>query len=478
MKDKEFDHIIREKLSELSGPVDPSGWGDIEAQLDAGPPVSDQEFDQAIYQKLHRYEANEASSGWEAFARNLELAQLPDRLLRLKVLELMVFLFLLLPFTTQDPAIQPARPAPSEPMNPIGAQSPAPLLTPGKTLSQLPDVPAPFLNPAAAGRSNPTINPGLEPWGEISRLASSDRILLPQKNALPTEIKSIPPAHMSSVDAVSSQGSSPGAIPLGRLDPISSGLQRLPQSSWPEIQDKQPAKRLRRPLILTIFSGFNFNKIVTPAQDNYEVPPIVRYHPGFEAGADLAVGLGKWEVLGGLKYTSYRYLPQQVLYLEGSLVDGVFGAGFKKIELSALSLSAGVRYPLLTAPRWSVSVGAGLQFNTIFDVHRQVAELDAFIQESPVRDLPRRQSLDTKPAAIEGKNYSNGWLEGGPFSENNFLSADLNLTGELFLNPTWSLFSQLSYQPFLPIRRQGVGPDRDRIHTLGLKAGLRIRFMR
>jgi len=475
MKDKEFDHIIREKLSEFSGPAGPSGWEDIEAQLDAGPPALDEDFDKAVYQKLHRYEAGEAASGWEAFVRNLELAQLPDRLLRLKVLEFMVFLLLLLPFTTQDPNIHPARPSAPEPSAPL-AQSEEPRVIPESPLSVLP-TPSAFLQDASpAGPSDPTNKRSPASFGEFPALAYTVSPL-PGQGDLPEKIYWIDPIDPSPI-ASESEDRVRQALLMGSLDPISSKEQILPASSWPEVQGSPPAKKLRNPLILSIFSGFNYNKIITPAQDNYEVPSIVRYHPGFEAGADLAVGLGKWEVQGGLKYTSYRYLPQQVLYLEGSLVDGIFGAGFKKIELSVLSLSAGIRYPLLKAPRWSVSAGAGLQFNTIFEVHRQVAKLDAFDQESPVRDLPRRNTLDAKPAALQNKNYSNGWLEGGAFSENNFLSADINLMGEVFLSPKWSLFGQLSYQPSLPVGYQGVGPDRDQIHTLGVRAGARIRLIR
>lgn len=480
MKDKEFDHIIREKLDNIQTPGPVSGWEELTARMDAGQPPSVDDFDEVLFQKLHNYQGPPIEPQWESLAQRMDLVLLPSRLLRLKVLELMVLLFLLLPFTTQAPVVQPRADHHQQPGNHIKQPALAQILP----FEHTPSKPDPQVEREVI-------------LGEQKREAFHTST--PKENALAL-LKSTPFYEVSSSKArraaplnlwaavAPSQGfgthileTVPDSKQLeaSPLIPGSANQSIVLQKKAIFIQE-YPRDQIRNTLFIGVSGAFNYNQVITPAQNNFEIPPVVRYHRGYSAGLSLGLGFRKWEIEGELGYTNYKYLPQQILYLEGSLVDGVYGAGVNKVELNAFNLGFGARYRVLSGENWIVSAGAGIRINSIFRSNYSVATADYFLPDFPLREppVPINGTAEVKPTALEEKDYASGWLDNGPFFENTFLSANLNVGGEIFFSRKFSFYTRASAQPFLPIGRKGIGPDRDRIHTISLQSGFRLRIHR
>jgi hypothetical protein len=457
MENQEFDRILREKLSGLKPEYDPSSWASLAARMDAGsPPLREEDLDQAVFEKLHDFRPAQPPKGWTALAKRLAAEQLRPQLIQAKILEaallfvLLVFLAdVLLPGTPYRPGLaDTASREPSAPVRPEGHTSPLPPAVRPSAPNSAPKAAAPVF----AGREDrPQAKelPGL-PGLFLSELTLPPRPLPLRAPRLYAEASPLLP---------------------------SLNMHRPGQALPPDIQPLPTARR-PHPLIVSIYGNFNYNRIFTPAgtEGTTGAPSVKRYEPSYGGGITLGLGLGRWEIGGGMAFNAYSYRPRQVVYLEGSLREGLYGLGIKDIELNTLSVPLYARYDLLRHKQWRLFAQGGLQLEVAFEASYFLADASAFLHDPALAGRPPRENPGNPRSTQEivNKELTEGWFEGGTFQDNAFVTGHLGLGVEYYPSPDWSLFVQPSYRPYLFAFDGGIGPDRDRISSFSILTGLRI----
>ena len=96
--------------------------------------------------------------------------------------------------------------------------------------------------------------------------------------------------------------------------------------------------------------------------------------------------------------------------------------------------------------------------------------------------LENHLSLDTEQTgarrSVLSERIENGWMEGGTFRENSFMTGNIGFGFERFVTGRWSFFAQPTYQHTIYSFNKGFGPTNDRMNTLSIYTGIRIRMKR
>lgn len=462
MKDNQFDRIIRERLENLRPPFQPGSWEQFEQQLDAAdagvPEPDDQVIDEVVFQKLHRLEQPYRAVYWNAMAERLDREFVrPDEVLRFKAMELALLVLLLftiwnalpthlqsLPDAARTEATAEAAPSGANGVMP-GAEAlrtapPTDALTPPAPLPQEAGrIQAPAAN--LPNREAAIPMPPLKPGG--SKLLETPPASLPDNTAPPA-----PPGDVLPPAAGLILPPAPAVTPLAdaRVD-IATNL--APGTS-------------PRYLHFGMFGSLDYNRIITPPDRflDVETRELDRYELGYSGGFSVALELQRWEIQTGLIYSSKNYQPSALIVQSGNFRDGYGTERLKDIELNIIHIPLNFRYNLFhyDKTRFYVLAGASLQ----------VATLGNYYVEG---ESSRRSS-------VLSQYIENGWFEGGTFRDNSYLTGNLGFGLEHFVTTRWSVFAQPTYQHALNFFQQGLGATHDRISTMSIYSGIRVRLER
>jgi len=457
MENQEFDRILRKKLENIRPEYDPTSWASLAARMDAGSPAhSEEELDQVVFEKLHAFAPAKGPEGWQRLAFRLEAARVRPQLIQVKVLEaalLLLSLFVLLDLLPTPSSRAVAESA----VQPNGAEA----LRQTPRSGRVQEVPAASLPPVEA--SSPPARREVHPLAPGKAVA-----LLP---AFPVRPLPLPFARLA-IQRPAPRQMEKAVPPLPALD----------QSSGPadEGLDWDPDfPRLRsHPLVVSMYGTFNYNRIFTPAGTEAPdgTPAVKRFDPGYGGGITLGTQWGRWEFGGGLEFNAYTYQPRQVVYLEGSLKEGLYGLGIKDVQINTLGIPLYVRYDVLRRKSWRLYAQGGFNLNVAFEANYYLADASQFFDDPKVAGRPPAEGIGTPRGTeqILNKELKEGWFEGGTFQDNAFMTGHVGIGAEYFPSPDWSLFIQPAYRPYLFAFDGGIGPDRDRISSLSVFAGLRI----
>lgn len=178
----------------------------------------------------------------------------------------------------------------------------------------------------------------------------------------------------------------------------------------------------------------------------------------------------KWGIRTHLAYHDLGYLPKPFTEVfDGDMQRGYFTESIKTIELNLLSVDLQVSRSIARLGSWNLYAVAGIAGHMAI-----LANYDRRQEFLPGTDpLPAGETPQpTRPSKISQKRFADGIIEGGGFAENSFLTLDGGFGFERHLNGRISLFQEntLRLNPF----RRSLGPNNDRINSLGLTAGVRV----
>lgn len=241
-------------------------------------------------------------------------------------------------------------------------------------------------------------------------------------------------------------------------------------------------------LSFSMFGSTDINRIYTPAYEagprsafdrtTVSVPAFDRLQSGYSGGVGFSYGLVKrLELETGLLYTAKQYQARPVVYVVGSVQEGFFGEGLKDIEMNIAAIPVGVRYDLYRRSGWRVYAGAGASLQVVLESNYTVADQSAFRTSSfnPSPSSPDGPGA-LKSTGLNAKNLEGGLLQGGAFADNSFLTASGSLGLERRFSSGLSFFVQPTYHHSVFYFSKGLGPDYERLHTLSLFSGVRVRL--
>lgn len=484
--DNIFDDIIKDRLGRIRPERPADAWSRFEAfedslgEVEAGPAgTNDRDFDEVIFSKLNTFEAGRPVEQWQRMDGLLnQRFTWPQYVLRYKSIELLLFLLL---FTSLWPYLPTASQRPALAQLPISekmegtAELASPTLAKGQLKSSAlgsTDAGGPDI---AERLSEPALAPSLE------RLIADGReglfkVPLPTVQTLAPNLNS--GAASPSLDGVGIEDPELGTEPLPPFGPIESrqaGVLAYNCFGLPEQEEQLPSGK--PVLAVGMFSSAEYNTILVPASEEKRLTEnLNRAALGYGGGLSLDLDFGRFEIGSGAIYAARSY-PVGVVYVQGSLLSGLRGDELQTTELNMITLPIRARYDVIERGRWRFYAMGGSALHVAFQSNYYTADAPQYSFRPMVPQFTDGSS--GQEAQIDRiRRNGLGWFEGGSFSDNAYLTANIGLGAERFIGERWSLFAQPFYQhAFYYLNGQeGIGPNSDQINSLSLFFGTRVRL--
>jgi len=437
MSQKEFDDIIKNKLSSFS-PSQPKGdWSSFEKKMEA-----DDHFDELVKNKLQSFEVPFDPKSWKPLARRIESEfGWLNKVFRFKLVEFS-FLLLVTYFLNQVP-------------NQFDSSKPINFNTENSIFSELRPTKE---EPKAILSENPKIE--LVEFKKIAKIPSTEKKV---------ETESV------KEDILAVKGFSPADdLITEKILEIESGQEVTKFSSGsPKILVSNTMEEFHRNMALNFFYGADVNRIVTPFDPENRFDRLDRYAHGYSLGLTVDIYRPKYILQTGFIISNKHYSPRQVIYYAGSVKNGFFGKQLEDIEVNILTLPLYLKRELLTLKAWKVSALAGMAWNVALNAGYQIQ-----LKSSSGFNTYKSANLDNLVSSIRGKQLNQGWLEGGGFMENSYLSFDLGLSFERPIGNRLNWFVQPTYRHTNRKLGNGLGPDQDIINTFSLYSGITFKLGR
>lgn len=511
-----FDEILRKKLEQATPPMAEKHWDLLEQQLDEG--VLDEEpghaaadskpIDEVIFEKLHSYEAAQNPKHWDAMEVLLnEVFTLPLQVVRYKLAELsimlLLFVFIWQVIPTQSTISYESSPiaviqgvekdkqsakentelgliqervSTDKPVNTraivnkstleinqtIAQPSPSSLLKEDRLNTKRREVQE--SSTISADRQNVVVAEMPYLMSDLSLLSTPLRSLPVVSNTEPLALNDEPSSFMSKVDL----------IPTLSLSELSSTNNTFAQVSSYNL--KTGRKGVIR---VGMFGSGEYNHImITPGLEKSKEEEQNRFAMGYGGGFSIGLDLGRWEIETGAGYAARRY-PVGFIYVEGSLEDGLFASELRAGELNIINLPLHLRYNFIYKRNWRAYAltGGALQLAVQAGYNAIEAPEHTYIPEGLVMPVPGPSpapGVDNTLTRI--KEESVGLLEGGAFNDNSYITGNVGIGVERYINDAWSIYVQPTYQHSLYYFREGLGPNKDEINSLSFLIGTKVRL--
>lgn len=502
-KNSDLDDIVREKLSKLNPEYNSASWNSLKAKLDGAQPggrpsINNEQFDELIHDKVQGFEPSFQPSHWATLAARLEAQQTLNRtILRAKIFEFSAALLLLL-FCSQWPAgdgvwqdalpvyeksVPKASPHPANslpktnPDQPRASAEQSKDNIPTTTVSGKEKLEEISITPLAFGYMPRSFS---LPSNHSGTQLSQQNNVLPLPSASGDMVESSQTANMSlrkelhktlPINAYDVKPAEPtaaiGTIDLGSLD-----YGDFNTSDIPAIKPPQKKRFLR----VGMMGAPDYNRIITPPtiiDKNTAAISVDRYTLGYSGGITLGFEAKKWEVETGLIYAAKHYTPLQILFVEGSVRDGFYGESLQHFELNTFYVPLNFRYNFYLKDKWRMYTLIGAAWHVVF-------QADYYVNFQPTSKLMPAPALEGTGSGhttgIDQQNFVNGWFEGGSLLENSYFSVNAGIGIERYMTNRWSIFAQPTYQHSLLYLNPGLGPFKDRIHTMSILMGVKVRL--
>lgn len=471
MKDKRFDQLIKDRMEHLEVPMQKGGWEQFSSKLDQQaasgvPDQEDRDFDALIFNQLHRLEATFNPAHWTQMSRRIRIelgwhrTLLSFKLAELTLIGLLVFVF---GYELSNPNRLPGQPKTT--------------VSPHKTIAG---------TTAERATQTSSATATFYPAAKQSSPANAFFSATAEPN-LPPRVTSLPPIAMNSVVVPAQK---PPLLPVQpeKFDNSATTADfaaALLQHTTPPVRYEPyvdldavislPQKETL--LRIGMIGAVDYNRVITPPdpkENRLEVYD--RYAMGYSSGISVGFEMGNLEIETGLGYASRPYLPQPVVFVQGSLQEGFIGEGIREIELNMLSLPLNFKFYVVNREKWRVYALAGSALHFAFQNNYYTsAQRFSYGLTRPLLNAGQTSPLE------DNKELKAGFFEGGPFKENSYLTGNLGVGVERNFSYRWSLFVQPTYQhamDYSGVLDKRLGPNKDEIRTFSVLTGIKMRLFK
>ncbi len=501
-RNKDFDRNIREKLENLTPGFNADSWDKLQDRLDSEDAGS--EWDAQFSHRLRQIERPYNRASWQALAERLDLEEKRlNSVYSAKAKELLFMALLLwsvtqlVPLPSTGPAIVQTQlhPAPAEmhTQQPVAANAeiattaPSSIATTQQTTSSAIAtkqkntssgvaaantlIPSFATTPLLSGQTETAI-PVMQEALILSLPAMSVDMLTPIQAGGYEAVAPISDLATASELPASEIRVEMPAFAMADVNP-----QLLPEHEWALEKGLSPQPLPRKRFVrIGMMGASDYNRIITPpVRVNTDILSLDQYALGYSGGITIGFEKDRWEVETGFIYTAKRYYPLQVVYVEGSLKDGIFGSGIKQTEFDIMQVPLNFRYNFFTYDRWRIYGMIGASLHIVAQSNYYIADLEDYETLASPRPQPGRDGQE-RPELLESQVLDRGWLEGGNLLDNSYLGVSAGAGLERYMSPRWSLFAQPTYYHSVFYPNKGLGPVNDRIHTMSLFMGVKVRM--
>ena len=495
-ENNELDRIIRAKLDRLEPRFKPGSWDRLAERLDAAEAA--EAFDRTVGSRLDGLHVPYRQHSWAILAARLELERRRmQAILHYKAMEVSLLLLLFLTVWHQLPneKITPAAThsfpiaglaipttTNSEEAVRAGAQTHDKTFATGEKTGATPssDVASLYKNGQQADEKD------VDGQNEMKWMAHRPAV---------TELSPLPKVEATGIAYAANAQEQLRELQAHKADNLphpsdafqhNTTLAALASSAFTPLDYGNPDELLsyirpseRQTFLRIGFAGSpDYNRIITPLQpiDDGTVVSLDRYSLGYSGGITLGIEHGKWEIETGAVYAARRYQAIPTIYVSGNIRDGFTGLGLRDFELNTANIPLNFRYNFIVHDKWRLYAQGGASLNLILGANYYTVDQgeDAGI----LRNTNAGGGISSleKPAALQNKSLTPGWLEGGSLWENATLYGDFGVGLERYMTSSWSIFAQPTYHHSFQIFNDGLGPYRDQIHNFGVSMGVKVRL--
>ncbi len=480
MEPQQFDRVIADKLQDLEPGFQPMHWERMASALDEQEvelqtEMANRAFDRAVYQKMRHFQAGPVNNHWSVLRQRMDAAlQLRRMILGTKASEIGILALMLLLLGQLTPLGHPNRPLPEQRVfdkvqsipvarveRPIFLKSTKENTKFVKTTTQV--TPA-ALETLASNNNQVLVEetiPG-DPLGLINRLDRAMPSLDISVVHIPLDLE----VDLPKVSIAQSLSTNQKHLDLAfaTLPTFKPAQLSIDHSPW-ALNQAFKTVRKNGAVYVAMFGGPEYNRITTPDIEEKRIEKFSRYALGYSGGISVSTELGRWEIGTGLIYSPKEYSPPDVTVYGGSVETGITGEKFREVSLNIINIPLSTRYNFYHHNRTRIYATGGLSLQFASQATYTISSPDTY----PSVPEPRTSQFD---------NTNKGFLEGGSFRKNAFVTGNLGLGVERFVTERWSVFFQPTYQHNIGQFSAGFGPTRDRIGTMSTWIGVRVRMLR
>ncbi|HMQ06204.1 MAG TPA: hypothetical protein PKC30_02830 [Saprospiraceae bacterium] len=191
---------------------------------------------------------------------------------------------------------------------------------------------------------------------------------------------------------------------------------------------------------------------------------------GYELGIGYAYRKNKVAMQTGILYARKSYQPKVIDETTGSFFTSYQQTRFQNIQFDVLSIPLSFHYHFLQQKTWSFYGFSGLSFNLVGLTSYGLKQNGETIQD-PERFFA---TLRSSSSVLASKEFNNGILEGGDFIENLYITLDFGFGIERWFMKNTSIYVAPTLRQHIGLA--GIGPNSDKVHSLGMMMGLRYRL--
>lgn len=239
----------------------------------------------------------------------------------------------------------------------------------------------------------------------------------------------------------------------------------LPESDYAMIipmpyASKHESKKSR----FGLWSSIDVNMINTPFDKVYSFASYNREALGKSFGLLYQKKMGRFSWETGIGYSKKVYEPKLLTEIYGVYDGYYFEKSLKEISYKIASIPIMLNYDFLNKKSWNANISFGLCTNVLLAADYQID------------DVIVNGSLQGRYAKAEDrlseKKFTEGFLAHYNISDNYYVTGNMGIGFEKNIFDDTSLFIRGNYSRQFLSKDNGIGPNKDKIHTTSLQLGV------
>jgi hypothetical protein len=188
---------------------------------------------------------------------------------------------------------------------------------------------------------------------------------------------------------------------------------------------------------------------------------------GGEIGVNYSVRKNNFEIETGLNFGRKSYAPRQVDEVIGSFLTSFRRLRLRQITYDVITIPISSKYHFANGNVWSLYALAGTSVNGI-------ANSDYLVEENGRKISIYEVQTNYRESNTARKNYNPGILEGGDILDNVYFTFDFGIGMEYKTSESTLFYLAPTLRQHIGLA--GVGPNNDKVHSLGLNMGIKKRL--
>ncbi len=205
----------------------------------------------------------------------------------------------------------------------------------------------------------------------------------------------------------------------------------------------------------------------------YNLKSYSTYSSQFAGGLILGFQNDELETTTGIKYTRRTHQPAAIVETYGDFLNNYYEISLDKIGYDIVEIPVAAKYHFKKSGKTSWYAKAGVSGNFTLANHYKITNKPASFQPLAPSNVGYSSDGDNKSTSsrLSEKEFNHGLLQGGKLSENWFLTVSGELGMEHKLNETHALVLGAEYSKFYWI--DGIGPNKDKLNGFAINLGIK-----